>query len=199
MTQPPVTEAFAALQAKLGPALAANSPGSGVDHVMIALPSYSVSESLMSHYGDRIAALEHRYLNAVAVAGRIETCEIVYISTRAPLPEVVRYYLDLVPEDRRAGLDERLARAARRHEPLALRTAGGGRFGDRVLWAGAEGDVRALSALADTVRAAARRAGTPADEEHAFRAHLTLARTRKHATVDLRPHAAALATHRGPQ
>lgn len=54
-----MTDAFAQLQAKLGPALAANSPSSGIDRVMIALPSYSVSESLMSHYGDRIAALEH--------------------------------------------------------------------------------------------------------------------------------------------
>lgn len=108
-------------------------------------------------------------------------------------------YLGAVPDARRPGLDERLARAARRHEPLSLRTSGGGRFGDRVLWAGAEGDLRALSALADSVRAAARRAGTPADEEHAFRAHLTLARARKHAAVDLRPHAAALAGHRGPQ
>jgi 2'-5' RNA ligase len=93
-------------------------------------------------------------------------------------------YLGAVPDARRSGLDERLARAARRHEPLSLRTSGGGRFGDRVLWAGAEGDLRALSALADSVRAAARRAGTPADEEHAFRAHLTLARARKHAAVD---------------
>lgn len=108
-------------------------------------------------------------------------------------------YLGTVPDDRRPDLDERLARAARRHEPLALRTAGGGRFGDRVLWTGAEGDLRALSALADSVRAAARRAGTPADEQQAFRAHLTLARTRKHAAVDLRPHAAALADHRGPR
>ena len=68
---------FAALQRKLGPALAANTQGSTTDHVMIALPSYSVSESLLSHYGDRIPSLEHRYLTAIAVAGRIETCEVV--------------------------------------------------------------------------------------------------------------------------
>ncbi len=103
-----MTAAFDELQAQLGPALAANRPGSGIDHVMIALPSYSVSESLMSHYGDRIAALEHRYLNAVAVAGRIESCEIVYISTRAPLPEIVRYYLDLLPDDRRESAAQRI-------------------------------------------------------------------------------------------
>jgi len=54
--------------------------------VIIALPSYSVSESLLSHYGDRIPSLEHRYLNAIVIPARIATCEMVYISTRAPSP-----------------------------------------------------------------------------------------------------------------
>ena len=94
-------EAFATLQQKLGPALAANRAGSTTPHVMIAMPSYSVSESLLSHYGNRIASLEHRYLNAIAVAGRIASCDVVYISTAAPLPEVFDYYLALLPEDRR--------------------------------------------------------------------------------------------------
>ncbi|SHL92940.1 RNA 2',3'-cyclic phosphodiesterase [Actinacidiphila paucisporea] len=106
-------------------------------------------------------------------------------------------FLGEVPDGVRPGLDERLARAAHRHQPCEVRTAGGGRFGDRALWTGAEGDLRALSALADTVRAAARRAGAPCDEEHGFRAHLTLARTSKNAPVDLRPFAAALTDHRG--
>ncbi|WUH93048.1 RNA 2',3'-cyclic phosphodiesterase [Streptomyces sp. NBC_00433] len=107
-------------------------------------------------------------------------------------------FLGEVPDDVRPGLDERLARAARRHQPCELRTAGGGRFGDRALWTGAEGDLRALTALADTVRAAARRAGAPAAEEHGFRAHLTVARTSKNAPVDLRPFAAALTDYRSP-
>lgn len=106
-------------------------------------------------------------------------------------------FLGDVPDDVRPDLDERLARAAHRHEPCALRTAGGGRFGSRALWTGAEGDLRPLAALAATVRAAARRAGAPADEEHGFRAHLTLARASKNAPVDLRPYAAALADFRG--
>jgi RNA 2',3'-cyclic 3'-phosphodiesterase len=106
-------------------------------------------------------------------------------------------FLGEVPDAVRPGLDERLARAAHRHAPCSLRTAGGGRFGDRALWAGAEGDLRALARLADTARAAARRAGAPSDEEHGFRAHLTLARTSKNAPVDLRPFAAALADFRG--
>jgi len=94
-------EAFAALQAKLGPALAANRPGSTTPHVLLALPSYSVSESLLSHYGNRMASLEHRYLTAIVVPSRIPACEIVYISTKAPAPAVLDYYLALVPEDRR--------------------------------------------------------------------------------------------------
>ncbi|HEX5588945.1 MAG TPA: hypothetical protein VFX65_01480, partial [Candidatus Limnocylindrales bacterium] len=56
---------FAELQHRLGPALSSNRLGSETDHVMIPLPSYSVSESLLSHYGDRIPSLEHRYLNAL--------------------------------------------------------------------------------------------------------------------------------------
>jgi hypothetical protein len=103
-----MTAAFDALQRRLGPALAANTPGSGVDHVMVALPSYSVSESLLSHYGDRIPSLEHRYLNALAVAARIDTCEIAYISTRSALPEVIRYLLELVPEAVRASTAGRI-------------------------------------------------------------------------------------------
>jgi hypothetical protein len=103
-----MVDGFAALQAKLGPALEANRPGSVTPHVMIALPSYSVSESLMSHYSDRIAVLEHRYLNAVVIAGRIDSCEMVYVSTRAPLPEVVQYYLELLPPERRESTSQRI-------------------------------------------------------------------------------------------
>ena len=97
----PAAEAFAKLQQQLGPALAANRAGSTTSHVMIALPSYSVSESLLSHYGNRIASLEHRYLTAIAVAGRIPACDIVYISTAKPSPEVFDYYLALLPEAQR--------------------------------------------------------------------------------------------------
>ncbi len=96
-----MADAFAALQAKLGTGLEANRSGSTTPHVMIALPSYSVSESLLSHYGNRIPSLEHRYLNAIVIPGRIDSCEMVYISTRAPLPEVLDYYLALLPEARR--------------------------------------------------------------------------------------------------
>ena len=90
-------DAFDALQAKLGRAMEANRPGSTTPHVVMALPSYSVSESLLSHYADRIPSLEHRYLNAIVIPARIESCEMIYASTRAPAPEVLEGYLALVP------------------------------------------------------------------------------------------------------
>jgi hypothetical protein len=100
--------AFDRLQGDLSRALAANRPGSGIDHVLIVLPSYSVNESILSHYGDRIASLEHRYLNALLIAGRIETCEIVSITTRAPDARVLDYYLALMPDRVRASAGERI-------------------------------------------------------------------------------------------
>ncbi|MGK5638416.1 RNA 2',3'-cyclic phosphodiesterase [Streptomyces sp. URMC 126] len=104
-------------------------------------------------------------------------------------------FLGEVDEAVLPDLTERLARAARRHPAHELRLAGGGRFGDRVLWAGAEGDVPVLRALARSAGAAARRAGAPVDESRAFHAHLTLARAA--GRVALRPYAEALAAFRG--
>ncbi|MEY2589141.1 MAG: hypothetical protein QOJ67_1125, partial [Acidimicrobiaceae bacterium] len=74
-----------ALQARLGPVLAANRPG-GSEHVLIALPSFSVGGSLLDHYAARIPALEHRYLNAHLLLHRIESCELVFVSCEAPTP-----------------------------------------------------------------------------------------------------------------
>jgi hypothetical protein len=104
-----MVDAFAALQAKLGPVLEANRAGSSTPHVLIAMPSYSVSESLLSHYGDRIPSLEHRSLNAIFIPARIPACEIVYVLSRAPLPEVLDYYVSLVPEDGREPLKSRIS------------------------------------------------------------------------------------------
>ena len=99
---------FEALQERLGAALEANRAGSGIDHVLIALPSYSVSESLLSHYGDRVASLEHRYLNALMMPNRIESCEFIFVSTKRPDPEVVEYYLSLLPAARQAHVRSRI-------------------------------------------------------------------------------------------
>ncbi|MCW7986453.1 RNA 2',3'-cyclic phosphodiesterase [Streptomyces sp. SID8375] len=97
-----------------------------------------------------------------------------------------------VPEETVPELSERLARAARRRDPYELRIAGGGRFSDRVVWAGADGDRPAMRILADAASAAARRAGLAMDEEHRpYTPHLTLARNRI-PNLDLRPYASAL-------
>ena len=89
--------AFHALQQTLEPALSVNRAGSTVDHVLLSLPSFSVSESILSHYADRIPSLEHRYLVSMLIAGRIPACEIVYVSSRRPDPAVIDYYTSLLP------------------------------------------------------------------------------------------------------
>lgn len=106
-------------------------------------------------------------------------------------------FLGEVHDQVRPELAERLGRAATRHAPCELWLSGGGRFGDRALWAGAEGDLTGLAALADSVCAAARQAGAPPDEEHGFRPHLTLARTHRGHALRLRPFADGLAALRG--
>jgi hypothetical protein len=100
-------ETFEELQRRLEPALAANKPGSGIDHVLIVLPSFSLGESLLSHYADRIPALEHRYLLAMFMLQRIEGCEMLFLSTSPPGEEVLEYYRSLVTPDRRDGMRRR--------------------------------------------------------------------------------------------
>ena len=86
-------------------------------------------------------------------------------------------------------LRRRLSRAASRHPPMTLRLAGAGRFGDRVLWVGVEGDLHLLRRLAASVAAAGRREGLPV-ERGRYRPHVTLARASR--PTDLRPLVAAM-------
>ena len=88
-------DAFERVQAGLPAAMAANAPGSGVDHVVIAMASYSLGESLLSHYVARIPALEHRYLNAQLLLNRID-CDFVFVCSQAPPQDAVAAYLELV-------------------------------------------------------------------------------------------------------
>jgi 2'-5' RNA ligase len=121
-------------------------------------------------------------------------------------------FLGEVDERVLPDLTERLARAARRHEPMRLAFGAAGRFGNRVLWirvdavpGGLPGerespvspgrvprsDRRAdgLHRLAGSVTAAARRSGIAVDDRP-YRPHLTLARAQDGA--DFRPLVAAL-------
>lgn len=96
----------------------------------------------------------------------------------------------LLPE-----LRVRLARAASRTEPFPLRLHSGGRFGGRVLWVGAAGEIDTLRFLAERADAAARRTGIPMEQHRRYSAHLTLARSRTEA--DLRPFVEALGGFEG--
>ena len=96
-------KSFAELQAGLGQALAANTEGSGTPHVVIALPSYSASDSLLRHYGERILALEHRYLLATLMTHRLEHARLVLVSSIAPTPDVLDYHRRLGPRPQAWG------------------------------------------------------------------------------------------------
>lgn len=102
-----------------------------------------------------------------------------------------------VPERALPDLCARLGRAARRHPVPALAFTGFGAFSSvrraRVFWAGLSGD--SMARLADSVRAAGRRAGAAHTDEKRFHAHLTLARAK--AETDLRPLVDALAGFTG--
>ncbi|GHE75076.1 RNA 2',3'-cyclic phosphodiesterase [Streptomyces spiralis] len=93
---------------------------------------------------------------------------------------------ELLPE-----LSERLGRAAHRTEPFEIALRGGGQFGrGKVLWTGADGDLRTMGFLAERAEAAARRAGVEMGEHRRYKAHLTVARGRD--VVDVRPHVQVL-------
>lgn len=104
---------------------------------------------------------------------------------RWTLPEQVHLTLAFVgdlPEHRLDDFTERLERAAGRRTPLRTAITGGGAFphvsGARVLWAGLdldEDDRLELRRTAESVRAAANRAGADVDGQR-FRPHLTVAR-----------------------
>ena len=84
-------------------------------------------------------------------------------------------FLGEVPLDRVPELAGALAGVAAGHGAHRLRLAGSGRFGDKVLWAGVDGETWALRLLAE---AAAEAAAGVVGESDAFRfhPHLTLAR-----------------------
>jgi hypothetical protein len=92
---------FARLQAGLGPAWLANQPDADVEHLLIVLPSHSVAETLLAHYGPRVRALEHRYLVVFFLLQSVRHCEIVFLCSQAPDPEVLAYYDSIAAGDGR--------------------------------------------------------------------------------------------------
>jgi 2'-5' RNA ligase len=106
-----------------------------------------------------------------------------------------------VDDARAERLQEGLERATKRGRPFRLRLAGAGTFPRqsskaRVLWLGVDGEVEELRRLADRCAGAGRRARI-AMEDRAFRAHLTLARSRKE-PVDANDIVAALSSYESP-
>ncbi|MEU6231817.1 RNA 2',3'-cyclic phosphodiesterase [Kitasatospora sp. NPDC047058] len=117
-------------------------------------------------------------------------------------------FLGEVPEQRLPELEAGLAAVAEVNPVHRLRVSGAGRFGDRVLWAGVDGQTWALRRLAEAVYEATADV-TGETDAFAFHPHLTLARagsSRGHrravqrvAAAELDGLAAALADYRGPE
>jgi 2'-5' RNA ligase len=117
-------------------------------------------------------------------------------------------FLGEVPVTEVPALEQELGRVAGEHGVHRLRLAGGGCFGDRVLWAGVEGETWALRRLAEAVREVVEEAGVESDQ-HGFHPHLTLARAgsthgqrravRRLAAGELQAMAAGLADFRGSE
>ncbi|WP_380285808.1 RNA 2',3'-cyclic phosphodiesterase [Kitasatospora purpeofusca] len=117
-------------------------------------------------------------------------------------------FLGEVPAARVPELEAALAEVAEGHPAHTLRLAGGGRFGDRVLWAGVAGQDWALRRLAEAVYGATAEVAGETDA-FSFHPHLTLARagsSRGRRRAEQRTAAAALDAlvrelegYRGPQ
>ncbi|MFD0258220.1 RNA 2',3'-cyclic phosphodiesterase [Kitasatospora indigofera] len=115
-------------------------------------------------------------------------------------------FLGEVPAERLPELEGVLTEAVEGHGAHRLRLSGAGRFGDKVFWAGVEGETWALRRLAEAVAGAA--AGLLGEgDAFRFHPHLTLARAgsahgqrravRRHAVGELEGLEAALAEFRG--
>ena len=96
------------LQERLAPVLALDAPGSTTEHVVVALPSFSMSAVLLDRYRWRLAALEHRSLNSTLQVGRVPGAHVVIVTCEDPRPEVLDYYAALAaPHD--PGARERIS------------------------------------------------------------------------------------------
>ncbi|MFE1360318.1 RNA 2',3'-cyclic phosphodiesterase [Streptomyces harbinensis] len=102
-----------------------------------------------------------------------------------------------VPDELVPTLRGRLAAVAAARPGCTLRLAGGGRFGDRALWAGVAGDTGELMALAAAARDTGRALGLLPDARPEYVPHLTVALTGRRAPAPLAPYAERLAGFAG--
>jgi len=101
--------AFRGLQERLGPVLALNVEGSTVEHVVVALPSHSMPETLLSHHVSLLGALEHRFLLGSLQTARVPGVQVVVVTSAAPSPVVLDYYARLARPDDPQGARERMS------------------------------------------------------------------------------------------
>ncbi len=93
-------DSFQDVQTRLHDAWLANSVGSRTSHVLIGLPSFSLSYSMLQHYATRLSALEHRFLLSQLMLGRIPACDSMLVTSGHPTDGVLDYYARLAsPSD----------------------------------------------------------------------------------------------------
>ena len=92
-------DAFRRLQERLPAVLALNDLGGTSSHVVVALPSFSMGETLLSHYVTRLPAMEHRYLLAALLVGRIPGAEFLLVTSGPADDVVLDYYARLATCD----------------------------------------------------------------------------------------------------
>ncbi|WP_404386654.1 peptide ligase PGM1-related protein [Knoellia locipacati] len=92
-------DAFRRLQERLPAVLALNDLGGTASHVVVALPSFSMGETLLSHYATRLPAMEHRYLLAALLVGRIPGAKFLLVTCGAADDVVLDYYARLASGD----------------------------------------------------------------------------------------------------
>lgn len=95
-------------RAALARALAANRPGSTTPHTVVVLPSYSVGDSLLAHYATRLLGLEHRQLHTLFMLARVQSCELVFVTSLHPGKDVFDYYLSFMPPRLRRDVAARI-------------------------------------------------------------------------------------------
>ncbi|GII79590.1 RNA 2',3'-cyclic phosphodiesterase [Sphaerisporangium rufum] len=104
---------------------------------------------------------------------------------------VTMAFLGEVPERVLPDLTGRLGRAVGRYQAVTLVFGAGGAFPSaaraQVVWLGLAGGEPVLPRLAASLAAGARRAGVEMAERRRFRPHLTVARARPRAGIDVRP------------
>jgi hypothetical protein len=101
-------EPFALLQKRLPDVWRLNHHDSTTAHVIVVVPAFSLGETILSHYATRLGAMEHRYLLATTMLGRIPGCEVVFVTCEEPDREVLAYYDRLASPGRPGSLLDRL-------------------------------------------------------------------------------------------